>query len=46
MHGGHDQTNEEIVRKWYGAWEKKDFGAFNILLAANFAFTSAAGAEF
>src|ERR1700740_2013738 len=41
--GGHDLTNEEIIRKWYAAWEKKDLGRFNILLADNFTFTSAAG---
>ena len=41
--GGHDLTNEEIIRKWYAAWEKKDLDTFNMLLADNFAFTSAAG---
>jgi ketosteroid isomerase-like protein len=41
--GGHDLTNEEIIREWYAAWEKKDLGTFNILLADNFTFTSAAG---
>jgi ketosteroid isomerase-like protein len=41
--GGQDLTNEEIVRKWYAAWEKKDLGTFNSLLADNFTFTSAAG---
>ena len=41
--GGHDLTNEEIIRKWYATWEKKDLGTFNILLADNFTFTSAAG---
>jgi len=41
--GGHDSMNEEIIRKWYAAWEKKDLGTFNILLADNFTFTSAAG---
>jgi ketosteroid isomerase-like protein len=40
---GHDLTNEEIIRQWYAAWEKKDLGTFNLLLADNFAFTSAAG---
>jgi hypothetical protein len=24
--GGQNLTNEEIVRKWYAAWEKKDWG--------------------
>jgi ketosteroid isomerase-like protein len=41
--GEHDLTNEEIIRKWYTAWEKKDLGTFNMLLADNFTFTSAAG---
>ena len=41
--GGHDLTNEEIIRKWYAAWEKKDLDTFNILLADDFTFTSAAG---
>ena len=41
--GGHDLTNEEIIGKWYAAWEKKDLDTFNMLLADNFTFTSAAG---
>jgi ketosteroid isomerase-like protein len=41
--GGQNSTNEEIIRKWYAAWEKKDLGTFDILLADNFTFTSAAG---
>jgi len=41
--GGENLTNEEIIRKWYAAWEKKDLGTFDILLADNFTFTSAAG---
>jgi ketosteroid isomerase-like protein len=41
--GGTDVTNEEIIRKWYAAWETKDLGTFNRLLADNFTFTSAAG---
>jgi ketosteroid isomerase-like protein len=36
-------TNEEIIRKWYKAWEKKDWGPVDSLLADNFTFTSAAG---
>jgi ketosteroid isomerase-like protein len=36
-------ANEEIVRKWYGAWVDKDFDTFNALLADNFTFSSAAG---
>ena len=41
--GEQNLTNEEIIRKWYTAWEKKDLGTFDILLADNFTFTSAAG---
>jgi ketosteroid isomerase-like protein len=41
--GGQNLTNEEIIRKWYAAWEKKDLDTFNLLLADNFTFTSAAG---
>jgi ketosteroid isomerase-like protein len=36
-------TNEEIIRKWYAAWEKKELSTFDSLLADNFTFTSAAG---
>jgi ketosteroid isomerase-like protein len=41
--GGQVSTNEETIRKWYAAWEKKDLGTFNLLLADDFTFTSAAG---
>jgi ketosteroid isomerase-like protein len=41
--GGPDSTNDEIIRKWYAAWEKKDLNTFNLLLADNFTFSSAAG---
>lgn len=34
---------EEIIRKWYRAWESKDEGQFEALMTANFTFTSAAG---
>jgi ketosteroid isomerase-like protein len=40
---GPNSTNEEIIRKWYGAWEKRDWGPLDILLADNFTFSSAAG---
>ena len=36
-------TYEEIVRRWYKAWEKKDQGQFEALMADDFTFTSAAG---
>jgi ketosteroid isomerase-like protein len=40
---GQKSTNEEIVRKWYAAWEQKDWGPVDNLLADNFTFSSAAG---
>jgi ketosteroid isomerase-like protein len=36
-------TSEEIVRKWYRAWQTKDEGQFQALMADHFTFTSAAG---
>ena len=36
-------NNEDTIRKYYAAWEKKDWRPFDILLADNFTFTSAAG---
>jgi ketosteroid isomerase-like protein len=36
-------ASEELLRNWYGAWEKKDLGTFNALLTDDFTFTSAAG---
>jgi hypothetical protein len=41
--GGQNFTNEEVVRRWYAAWETKDWGPVDSLLADNFTFTSAAG---
>ena len=40
---GQNLPNEEIVRKWYAAWEHKDWGPVDSLLADNFTFSSAAG---
>jgi ketosteroid isomerase-like protein len=40
---GQNLTNEEVVRKWYAAWDKKDWGPVDSLLADDFTFTSAAG---
>ena len=34
------QQNEQIVRKFYAAWESKDRHALDILLADDFTFTS------
>ena len=36
-------SNEEVVRRWYKSWEKRDWGQTDALLADNFTFTSAAG---
>ena len=36
-------SSEEIVRKWYKAWDKKDQNQLEALLADNFTFTSPAG---
>ena len=38
---GERASTEEIVRRFYKSWEKKDWGPFDILLAENFTFTSA-----
>jgi ketosteroid isomerase-like protein len=40
---GQNSTNEEIIRKWYAAWKNKDLDTFNMLLADDFTFSSAAG---
>ena len=36
-------TKEHIIRRWYAAWEQKDWGPLDALLADNFTFSSAAG---
>jgi ketosteroid isomerase-like protein len=41
--GEQNPANEEIVRRWYAAWENKDLATFNELLADDFTFSSAAG---
>jgi ketosteroid isomerase-like protein len=41
--GEDNLANEEIVRRWYAAWDNKDLATFNDLLADDFAFSSAAG---
>ena len=28
--GAQNLTNEQIIRKWYAAWEKKDLGTFDM----------------
>src|ERR1700678_2339101 len=40
---GLSPKNDETIRKWYAAWEKRDWHPVDILLADNFTFTSAAG---
>jgi ketosteroid isomerase-like protein len=40
---GLSPKNDETIRKWYAAWEKKDWRPVDSLLADNFTFTSAAG---
>jgi ketosteroid isomerase-like protein len=46
--GAHPQAglsakNEEVIRKWYAAWEVKDWRPLDALLAEDFTFSSAAG---
>ena len=40
---GSNSSNEKLIRRWYAAWERKDWGPVDKLLADNFTFTSAAG---
>ena len=35
--------SDATIRKWYAAWEKRDWHPVDMLLADNFTFTSAAG---
>src|SRR5580692_12162693 len=42
--GGPGMTRrEEMVRRWYGAWMKKDWASVDLLAADDFTFSSAAG---
>jgi ketosteroid isomerase-like protein len=41
--GGLSPKSDETIRKWYAAWERKDWHPLDVLLADNFTFTSAAG---
>jgi ketosteroid isomerase-like protein len=41
--GGRGMTHQELIRKWYAAWEKPDWGPLDLMLADDFTFTSAAG---
>jgi ketosteroid isomerase-like protein len=40
---GLDAAKEQVIRKWYAAWEQKDWGPVDALLADTFTFSSAAG---
>jgi ketosteroid isomerase-like protein len=40
---GLNAKNEEIIRRWYTAWEQKDWRPVDALLADDFTFSSAAG---
>ena len=41
--GERNVTNEDVVRRWYAAWEQTDWGPVDSLLADDFTFSSAAG---
>lgn len=34
---------QEVIRNWYAAWEKKDWGSADAMMADDFTFSSAAG---
>jgi ketosteroid isomerase-like protein len=40
---GLSPQSDRTIRKWYAAWEQKDWHPVDILLADDFTFTSAAG---
>jgi ketosteroid isomerase-like protein len=40
---GLSAKSDETIRKWYAAWDKKDWHPVDVLLADDFTFTSAAG---
>lgn len=40
---GLNAKSEEIIRRWYAAWEQKDWQPVDALLADDFTFSSAAG---
>jgi ketosteroid isomerase-like protein len=41
--GAQTLTNEELIRKWYAAWDKKDWGPLDNMLADDFTFSSPNG---
>jgi ketosteroid isomerase-like protein len=40
---GANPKSDEIIRRWYAAWEQKDWHPVDALLADDFTFSSAAG---
>jgi hypothetical protein len=40
---GLDPGSDQIIRRWYAAWEKKEWHPIDLLLADDFTFSSAAG---
>ena len=40
---GLSAAKEQVIRKWYAAWEQKDWGPVDALLSDDFTFTSANG---
>jgi ketosteroid isomerase-like protein len=36
-------ANQEIIRKWYAAWQQPDWAPLDALMADDFTFSSAAG---
>ena len=40
---GLNPKSDETIRKWYAAWDQKDWHPVDILLADDFTFSSAAG---
>jgi ketosteroid isomerase-like protein len=40
---GLSSSNEDVIRRWYKGWEKKDWPPLDALLADDFTFSSAAG---
>lgn len=40
---GRGTPHEDLLRKWYAAWEKTDWAPIDAMMADDFTFTSAAG---
>jgi ketosteroid isomerase-like protein len=40
---GLDPESDKVIRRWYAAWEKRDWHPIDILLTDDFTFSSAAG---